>query len=581
MDAWRGEMKLLHEKQPAMQLITATNPKVHWRDVYDEEIVSGLSDLSVKKVFLIKMGRYLYEYGCPVKRIETALAMVASAMNVQGNFAIIPGQGGLKSPTGYTMDAWRGEMKLLHEKQPAMQLITATNPKVHWRDVYDEEIVSGLSDLSVKKVFLIKMGRYLYEYGCPVKRIETALAMVASAMNVQGNFAIIPGLLIASIGSSEKNHEESQTLTVKMSKSLDLHRLHCVEDIVRGILKRREEITMQRIYEDLDMLDNISSRRNQLYPRWMRLLAYGVFSAFSVGFFGGSWPEALISFALGLTIVGGFSEVKVVRAIFGPLLEFLAAVLISFTSQALASIPLQFLPGLQNQLCFWSMALSSACWTLPGLSITTAVMELSNGSLVSGAVNLFYAVILAIILGFGIAIGSTFVLWTNQANLASTCPQVINFWFNALFIFPIWNLSMYILLHAAPGQWPSMLFVTFVGYSVNQVCSLTFQSDTAATALSAFVMTLLAFVMHRVRRQIHVVPLILSGIMFLLPGGLGVRGASSLARSDIGSGNSLGLQVVQTALSITVGIFSATPFMQMFKLRRTKLSKKTSNAEIF
>jgi len=457
-------------------------------------------------------------------------------------------------------------------------MLRATSTKVHWRDVYDEEFVSGLSEIAIKKLFLIKVGRYLYEYGCPVKRVETALSMAASVMNVQGNFAIIPGLLIASIGSPEAS--ESQTLTVKMSKSLDMFRLQICEDVVRAILKRKGELSIRKIQEDLDVLDDIASPQHTLYPRWVRMVATGVYSATSVGFFGGSWPEALISFFLGLTFVGGFSEIKEMRAIVGPLLEFLAAAIVSFFAQSLASLRDSKAPSPWNNLCFWSIALSSTCWSLPGLSITTAVMELSNGSLVPGTVNLFYAILLAMILGFGFSIGSGLALWTNQDNLASTCPDQINTWLNNLFIFPIWNFSMYILLHASPNQWPPMFFVTMVGYAVYSSTSLSLQG-TAPITIAAFVMTLLSFVVHRVRRQIHVVPLILAGIMFLLPGGIGVRGASSIARNDFGSGSSLGFQMVQTALSIAVGIFAATPFMQVFKLRRTKLQKNTSIAEIF
>jgi hypothetical protein len=67
------------------------------------------------------------------------------------------------------------------------------------------------------------------------------------------------------------------------------------------------------------------------------------------------------------------------------------------------------------------------------------VIELSTQNVVSGTSRLFYALLIAVQLGFGIAIGANFAMWLSPVN--QTCISGFSPWYNLLF-FPLTGTKM-------------------------------------------------------------------------------------------------------------------------------------------
>jgi len=61
-----------------------------------------------------------------------------------------------------------------------------------------------------------------------------------------------------------------------------------------------------------------------------------------------------------------------------------------------------------DRVCYTAVTLAGVVVLLPGLLLTQAIMELSSRNVVSGAVRMFYALMYAFFLGFGLTLGADF-----------------------------------------------------------------------------------------------------------------------------------------------------------------------------
>eukprot|EP00475_Leptophrys_vorax_P001501 TRINITY_DN10826_c0_g3_i1.p1 TRINITY_DN10826_c0_g3~~TRINITY_DN10826_c0_g3_i1.p1 ORF type:complete len:527 (+),score=114.72 TRINITY_DN10826_c0_g3_i1:211-1581(+) len=423
-----------------------------------------------------------------------------------------------------------------------------------------------------KRIFLLKIAKALYEYGCPIKRLESTVELAAASLNLRGDVAVVPGLLIASFDDPET--QESQTTSMRMVRGLDVYRLQQTEKLIKAVI-HKNEISMDELNEELNLLDAIASPKFNAFPKWIKVGCYGLFSFASLAAFPGNWRDGIISFMFGLILVGGALEFQTFKNFAGPLVEFTIAAIVSFIAQVFATIPMT------TPFCYWSIAMCCTCWLLPGLSITTATMELSNGNLISGTVNMFYALVLALMLGFGLAFGSTAVFWVTPSNFQSTCKREFSSWWE-LILFPMFEFTMYVLLNASVRQWPAMFTTSTLAYLTYKIAAFVQFSSAVSTVMSSFVAHIVAHILHQVFGS-ELVPSILVGIMMLLPGGLSVRGAELiLLQSNYGDASSFGYQMLQIAMSIAVGIFAAAPFVRCIKCKRRKqkvLTRRLSNQQ--
>jgi uncharacterized membrane protein YjjP (DUF1212 family) len=336
----------------------------------------------------------------------------------------------------------------------------------------------------------------------------------------------------------------------------------------------------------LDQLDNIQSSSHSLYNVWIKLFFNGICSASSLAVFPGGYREILINFAMGTLIVGTFSSFQHVQKFTGPLLEFSASLVVSFIAQVLAAIQSS------DQLCFWTMDLGTLVWLLPGLSITTATMELANGNIISGAVNLFYSIMTSLLLGFGISIGTSLAVWTQDSPILLSCTrQFSDYW--EILLFPLFMLSVVILLNSHIRQWLPMFASGTVGFLVSKYVSKYFATS-SATVIASLSVSMASHLMHKIfGHRALVQPSLFAGIMLLLPGGLAVKGATNIINNDYNSALQFGFAMLQISASVAVGIFAGASLFQGWNLKciggkfsgkslnQNSVSRMATNPDIF
>ena len=173
--------------------------------------------------------------------------------------------------------------------------------------------------------------------------------------------------------------------------------------------------------------------------------------------------------------------------VFSRLLEPCAALLSAFVARVVS----EWVPG----LCFYASVLSAIIWLLPGtflarnhislnfnttslpetnsiltdtvlgLSLTISVMELATRNIVSGSARIFYALLLLLELGFGIALGNGLVFW-NKEDIPTGCDKdPVNPWF-FLPLFLGTAIPFNVLLDAHPRQWPTMTLTAGIGTKI-------------------------------------------------------------------------------------------------------------------
>ncbi|KAG0020574.1 hypothetical protein BGZ81_009289 [Podila clonocystis] len=126
----------------------------------------------------------------------------------------------------------------------------------------------------------------------------------------------------------------------------------------------------------------------------------------------------------------------------------------------------------------------------------------------------------------------------------------LNPWWYFL-IFPAVSTSINIVFNAHPSQWIGMTLVSSVGFTVAYF--MTAGPQVTAT-IAAFAVGLAGQMYGRVTGKLSYVPL-LSGVLLLVPGSVGVRGVLALIGSDPSQGFNFALVMVNTSVAITLGVF--------------------------
>ncbi|CCK68611.1 threonine/serine exporter family protein KNAG_0B01650 [Huiozyma naganishii CBS 8797] len=456
-----------------------------------------------------------------------------------------------------SMDKTKGQIKRLKRKKKSAE----------------RRITRHIADLLQRQRFVLRMCKALMLYGAPTHRLEDYMVMTCRVLEIDGQFLYIPGCMIVSFGDSTTRTSEVQL--VRCAQGLNLWKLHQVHSIYKTVIhdkKSAEEGNLE--------IDTIIADKN-LYPPWLCVLLFGFCSAMVTPYaFGGHWVNLAISFFMGSCV--GFLQFVVSNRshLYSNVFEITASIVVSFCGRAFGSIP-------HSKICFGAVTQGSLALILPGYIILCGSLELQSRNMVAGAVRMFYAIIYSLFLGFGITLGTALFGWlyggaTNEAS----CPQLISPWFRFLFV-PAFTIGISLLNQAKWTQLPTMVIISSAGYVVTYFAGKHFQNSTEFTAaLAAFVIGVMGNLYSRIWQGLAVSAM-LPAIFVQVPSGVAsqssllsglnsanqiVRGNSTSAAgsTDITSGMSFGVTMIEVSIGISVGLFASTLFVYPF-------GKKTSS----
>ncbi|KAG0260672.1 hypothetical protein DFQ27_003420 [Actinomortierella ambigua] len=390
-----------------------------------------------------------------------------------------------------------------------------------------------IADILGRQSFLILMAKALILYGAPSHRIEETCSRLARKLEVDASFALLPGLMTISFSDPETH--TSDTRHLRCTQGMDMYKLSKVYQIALGVLRGDG---MEKANKALEAVTTEAG----YYPVWVTVMAWMGSSAFVAPLaFKGSWIDCGLAALCGL-LVGVLGLVAAKFPIYGNVFEITSSIVVGFIARALG-----------DHVCFSAVALAGVVVLLPGLLLTQAIMELASRNIVSGAVRMFYALMYAFFLGFGLSIGAE--LWefiTHPSPISdAACEHGVNHWWYWL-IFPGVSISINIVFNAHPSQWLGMTLVTAVGFCVSYF--MPSSSPQITSAIAAFAVGIAGQAYGRLTGQLSYVPL-LSGVLLLVPGSVGVRGTLAFFGSNPSQGFEFALTMINVAMGITLGVF--------------------------
>ncbi|KAI0226458.1 pheromone-regulated protein prm10 [Massospora cicadina] len=417
----------------------------------------------------------------------------------------------------------------------------------------ERKVAAAIESILKRQRFLCDLARAFILYGAPSHRMEANLCTAAQTLDVDASFASLPGLMFISFTCQETH--TSETVLLRVSPGYDMHKLDRAVNIYQRVVK--EDLLLADA--DVELQQVLSTP--PLYPPWAELLSYGVGAFGSASMlFGGGIREAGLAGGLGL-LVGLLALLARRFASYTNIFELTSAILCAFVATAL-----------RDHVCYWPVVLSATVHLLPGLALTVAVMDLASKNMVSGSVRLFYALLAAFILGFGLSLGNK--LWFLTVHSSATpldCgpERAMPFHFRTLMFIPA-SISFNVYLLAHPRQWPPMMLTAFLAFLSSYFLPQYVSAPDFIPAVSAMVVGIFSNLYARFTATIPLVPL-LGSILLLVPGSLSVKLTANMLEPSSLHTESFALTMIVAALAIAIGLFASTMIIFPLGRRRSAL----------
>jgi uncharacterized membrane protein YjjP (DUF1212 family) len=310
------------------------------------------------------------------------------------------------------------------------------------------------SDPMVLHDYLFKLAKALMLYGAPGHRLERYLSMTAAALRANVDFAYSPDHMTMHI-DDEKNHT-GYTRLIK-GAGTDLGRWLDVHNVSKHVISNR-----MTIEDGIHELREIASRKSE-HSDWFLFFIYGLAGIGIAPFaYGARFVDLPLCFVLSAML--GVMQLKLAprNHLYSVLFEVSAAITFSFLGRLLGSIR-----NLEGDRVFCYGAVSEAAINLlqPGYWITNACLELMNRQIATSGSRLMYALVYALLLAYGVAIGSSLYGLIDHDAVASTvCENQISPFWNLFFV-PFFSAQVALLGGAKLSQLPAMVFISLCMYS--------------------------------------------------------------------------------------------------------------------
>lgn len=395
--------------------------------------------------------------------------------------------------------------------------------------------------------FLAELARTLHESGTPSHRLEALVSACASRLGHRASVFALPTWISLSVDSGGAQRSTSFRVEPGAPKLALLEEVFRVADrVTRG---------------DLDApggLAELARIRQRLWrpPSTASFAGYALFSAAAARLLGGGVGDMVaaavpgIAVGLALWLAAGRRERELLSEFGGALVATLVA---SLSALGVTKLGLQASTE--------TVALAGFVVLLPGLSLTTAMAELSARNLAAGSARLMGAVTSLVVIAMGVAAGKAVagaVGLGGSWEAAGSEDRVHGPDLLLLLAIVLGSLGIAIAFHAHPRRLWLVLAASFIGYGAAWL-SRQFLDGVLAAVCAAALIGVVGNLYSLVRRR-PTGTIILPAVALLLPGSIGFRGMQGLISRDPGdtiSGIDTFMQALVIAASIAAGLLVA------------------------
>ena len=397
--------------------------------------------------------------------------------------------------------------------------------------------------LNTRIAFLLELARRLHQYGTSAPRLEIAVAGAAQRLGLAADVWSSPTALIISFADLAQGEEGVAQTTQVMRLAPG--------EVNLARLCQADEIADRAIAGELDLREGFRRLRALGLPDTRRdkaalIASYGLSGAsIAALFLHSAWVDVLVAGVIGV-IIGGISVLAGSR----PRLAVASDAICALVATAMTIVVSAFVVPLAIK----SVVLASLIILIPGMSLTTAVREISSQHLVSGMARMGGAMSTLLKLTFG-TIAATQLCAAFGIHARDFALPALPTWtdYPALLVAAI---AFAILFRAARRDWPVVIVAVIVGYLATRWGGEISGSLPAApfgVFLGGLLLSALANIYARFAHRPGAV-VREPGILLLVPGSVGFRSMSFLLDRNTTLGMDTGLLLLTLLVSLVGGL---------------------------
>lgn len=386
--------------------------------------------------------------------------------------------------------------------------------------------------------FVVELARRLHQYGTTASRFEMAVGETAASLGLRVEVWSSPTAIILSFYDPDDGDDGLANLTQVLRLApgdVNLRKLSIADGIADQVIAGTLDVGEGR--RQLAALDTPAS------PGWKLALvaSYGLAAACLAVLFRTPLLDAALAgvFGLicGLLVLAGPARPQLALAV-----EAVSAFVVTVLAIAFSALvaPIAVKP----------VVMASLIVLIPGMSLTTAVRELSTQQLMSGTARLAGATAALLKLTFGVvAAASLCQLFGLEPSEASLLPVAEWLEWPAVVLAA---LAFAVFFQAALRDWPLVIGAVVLGYLAARGAGW-WVGPIAGAFVGGIV---LGAASNAWARWAHQPGALIRepGIVLLVPGSVGFRSLSFLMEEAIGPGADTGMLLVKLLLGLVAGL---------------------------
>jgi uncharacterized membrane protein YjjP (DUF1212 family) len=397
--------------------------------------------------------------------------------------------------------------------------------------------------VNTRIAFLVELATRLHKYGAASPRLEMAISGSAQRIGLSAEVWSSPTAIIisfADLAHGDEGLAQATQVIRLLPGDVNLDKLCRADDIADRVIAG--ELDLREGFRLLRALELPDTRGQQAAV----IASYGLSAAaIAALFLHSSWVDLLVAALIGV-IIGTITILASSRprlAVASDAISAMVATLVTIVFSAFV-VP----------LAIKSVILAGLIILVPGMSLTTAVREISSQHLVSGMARMGGAMSTLLKLTFGtVAATQICELFGVEARdfTLPALPEWVDY--PALLVAAV---AFAILFRAAWRDWPVVIFAVIAGYLATRLggeISPHLSGAPFGVFLGGFMLSALANGYARYWGRPGAV-IREPGILLLVPGSVGFRSVSYLLERNATLGFDTGLLLVTILISLVAGL---------------------------
>ncbi|HEY3446399.1 MAG TPA: threonine/serine exporter family protein [Myxococcales bacterium] len=402
-------------------------------------------------------------------------------------------------------------------------------------------VAVAVADPQASIRFAMTLGRALHRFGTPAHRLEEVMTVVSAQLGIEARFVATPTAIFASFGPPEA---QQATLIRGEPGTADLRRLARIDEVANDVVEGRTSPADGASLVEGQLIDSPPSALGRL----LRVACFALCSAAAAQLYGGGLKEVAVAGGVGLLLglleaLG--SKVPTLERGFEPIAAFVASAASVSATRVFGHFSTEV------------ATLAALVYLLPGLALTQAMIELSTRNLIAGTSRFSGAMMVFLLLGFGVALGRRMDVVLPPAP-ASVPIAALPGWSIVPALLVV-TLALAVLFRARREDFLWILLAAVVAAAGARIGAAWLGPELGAF-LGALALGVVSNGIARLRRSPTIITVV-PGIMVLVPGSVGYRSIESMLAQDVVNGLATAFSMVFVLVGLATGLVLANAFV--------------------